>query len=164
MGEESPRRRGRDRGFRRFRRRLGLPHRQVDEQRDDDASQDEEGQGGDSRPAGAGQLTDKAEEEGAEDGGKLAGQAVKAEKLRIFSGRDEPAEDGAGQRLAPSLDEADEDGQQVEMKGRFHEVTQNNNNQINYQGSDRSEEHTSELQSRENLVCRLLLEKKTYTQ
>src|SRR5690606_39839921 len=29
---------------------------------------------------------------------------------------------------------------------------------VNY----RSEEHTSELQSRENLVCRLLLEKKTY--
>src|SRR5690606_41405253 len=27
----------------------------------------------------------------------------------------------------------------------------------------RSEEHTSELQSRENLVCRLLLEKKTMT-
>src|SRR5690606_40669833 len=27
----------------------------------------------------------------------------------------------------------------------------------------RSEEHTSELQSREKLVCRLLLEKKTYT-
>src|SRR5690606_41117238 len=27
-------------------------------------------------------------------------------------------------------------------------------------GSQRSEEHTSELQSRENLVCRLLLEKK----
>src|SRR5690606_41678352 len=28
------------------------------------------------------------------------------------------------------------------------------------QGRQRSEEHTSELQSRENLVCRLLLEKK----
>src|SRR5690606_41691097 len=28
---------------------------------------------------------------------------------------------------------------------------------------DRSEEHTSELQSRENLVCRLLLEKKNAT-
>src|SRR5690606_41569141 len=28
------------------------------------------------------------------------------------------------------------------------------------QNFDRSEEHTSELQSRENLVCRLLLEKK----
>src|SRR5436309_11929534 len=27
-------------------------------------------------------------------------------------------------------------------------------------GTNRSEEHTSELQSRENLVCRLLLEKK----
>src|SRR5690606_42064440 len=27
-------------------------------------------------------------------------------------------------------------------------------------GEERSEEHTSELQSRENLVCRLLLEKK----
>src|SRR5690606_40799112 len=29
--------------------------------------------------------------------------------------------------------------------------------------ADRSEEHTSELQSRENLVCRLLLEKKKRT-
>src|SRR5690606_40844345 len=28
--------------------------------------------------------------------------------------------------------------------------------------TDRSEEHTSELQSRENLVCRLLLEKKKF--
>src|SRR2546427_7110544 len=28
---------------------------------------------------------------------------------------------------------------------------------------DRSEEHTSELQSQSNLVCRLLLEKKTHT-
>src|SRR3712207_6895124 len=31
-------------------------------------------------------------------------------------------------------------------------------------GADRSEEHTSELQSRQYLVCRLLLEKKTPTQ
>src|SRR5690606_11284426 len=31
------------------------------------------------------------------------------------------------------------------------------------QASGRSEEHTSELQSRENLVCRLLLEKKKQT-
>src|SRR2546429_4559841 len=30
-------------------------------------------------------------------------------------------------------------------------------------GDQRSEEHTSELQSRLHLVCRLLLEKKTYT-
>src|SRR5690606_40745992 len=31
-------------------------------------------------------------------------------------------------------------------------------------GQGRSEEHTSELQSRENLVCRLLLEKKNKTE
>src|SRR5690606_41404567 len=31
-----------------------------------------------------------------------------------------------------------------------------------YFRNERSEEHTSELQSRENLVCRLLLEKKKY--
>src|SRR2546427_13307556 len=31
-------------------------------------------------------------------------------------------------------------------------------------GSPRSEEHTSELQSQSNLVCRLLLEKKKYNQ
>src|SRR5690554_5991724 len=107
MGEESPRRRGRGREFCRFRRRLGLPFLQVDEQQDDDACQEEEGQGGDARPAGAGQLSDEAEKEGAEDSGEFACKAVKAEKLRIFSGRDEMAEDGAGQSLAASLDEAD---------------------------------------------------------
>src|SRR5690606_40418707 len=39
-----------------------------------------------------------------------------------------------------------------------HEYFQKNG--FNYMHSPRSEEHTSELQSRENLVCRLLLEKK----
>src|SRR5690606_41565967 len=33
-----------------------------------------------------------------------------------------------------------------------------------HRGPSRSEEHTSELQSRENLVCRLLLEKKKHKQ
>src|SRR5207302_9306864 len=33
-------------------------------------------------------------------------------------------------------------------------------NPVEVKRQDRSEEHTSELQSRENLVCRLLLEKK----
>src|SRR5690606_24700552 len=33
-----------------------------------------------------------------------------------------------------------------------------------FAGTSRSEEHTSELQSRENLVCRLLLEKKKHEQ
>src|SRR3712207_7908738 len=35
---------------------------------------------------------------------------------------------------------------------------------IDYRLTDRSEEHTSELQSRQYLVCRLLLEKKNQTQ
>src|SRR5690606_39514382 len=34
---------------------------------------------------------------------------------------------------------------------------------VTLKGDERSEEHTSELQSRENLVCRLLLEKKKKT-
>src|SRR5690606_15504237 len=38
------------------------------------------------------------------------------------------------------------------------------NNQISFGKDGRSEEHTSELQSRENLVCRLLLEKKKKNQ
>src|SRR5690606_40447257 len=38
----------------------------------------------------------------------------------------------------------------------------NSANFLNRSGAWRSEEHTSELQSRENLVCRLLLEKKKY--
>src|SRR3712207_3075778 len=36
-------------------------------------------------------------------------------------------------------------------------------NRFDYDGDYRSEEHTSELQSRQYLVCRLLLEKKKYT-
>src|SRR5690606_40980138 len=41
--------------------------------------------------------------------------------------------------------------------GEFQENEGENQSASN---NDRSEEHTSELQSRENLVCRLLLEKK----
>src|SRR5690606_42077852 len=41
-----------------------------------------------------------------------------------------------------------------EASGRYVEVVDPKS------GDTRSEEHTSELQSRENLVCRLLLEKK----
>src|SRR5690625_5442499 len=39
-------------------------------------------------------------------------------------------------------------------------VFQSNNNVVDHQVVNRSEEHTSELQSRGHLVCRLLLEKK----
>src|SRR5690606_39378896 len=43
----------------------------------------------------------------------------------------------------------------------FQGITENPNDPV-YNDQERSEEHTSELQSRENLVCRLLLEKKNY--
>src|SRR2546430_7911614 len=47
----------------------------------------------------------------------------------------------------------------VEINGRTHRV------ELAREGQTfRSEEHTSELQSQSNLVCRLLLEKKKYTQ
>src|SRR5690606_39761753 len=49
-------------------------------------------------------------------------------------------------------------------KGRYHSVTREFTPDEGVDVPDdyqqRSEEHTSELQSRENLVCRLLLEKK----
>src|SRR5690606_41713654 len=41
-----------------------------------------------------------------------------------------------------------------------HQIVVRDLEAIHGQPWDRSEEHTSELQSRENLVCRLLLEKK----
>src|SRR5690349_23076152 len=40
------------------------------------------------------------------------------------------------------------------------DISNNRNAKIRGAGSNRSEEHTSELQSRRDLVCRLLLEKK----
>src|SRR5207302_10246013 len=42
----------------------------------------------------------------------------------------------------------------------WHESWRTRANEVYERLDDRSEEHTSELQSRENLVCRLLLEKK----
>src|SRR5436309_10466695 len=58
----------------------------------------------------------------------------------------------------------------TETSGMSGDTTQNfyapfsvdpgNGDRLLYGATHRSEEHTSELQSRENLVCRLLLEKK----
>src|SRR2546421_1552081 len=47
---------------------------------------------------------------------------------------------------------------EVEVRGVLHELRLRRR-----QSGDRSEEHTSELQSRSDLVCRLLLEKKKMT-
>src|SRR5690606_41833360 len=51
---------------------------------------------------------------------------------------------------------ADDTPLALERRSRYHQAV----NLVSDQALDRrSEEHTSELQSRENLVCRLLLEK-----
>src|SRR2546427_2108447 len=60
--------------------------------------------------------------------------------------------------LAAFLDQGDEQvGQRQRLVAqRFHAAQR-------LHGRERSEEHTSELQSQSNLVCRLLLEKKKET-
>src|SRR5690606_41973274 len=50
------------------------------------------------------------------------------------------------------------------VHGSVFQVTDSGIGNLYGPESTRSEEHTSELQSRENLVCRLLLEKKKKTQ
>src|SRR5690606_42106416 len=54
--------------------------------------------------------------------------------------------------------------EQLVLVGRFfysfHVFVRQAEMMADFVDQDRSEEHTSELQSRENLVCRLLLEKK----
>src|SRR5688572_32374587 len=59
-----------------------------------------------------------------------------------------------------------QDGHKADGDGFFDWVLNFSQNQPRLDGTDtflftRSEEHTSELQSQSNLVCRLLLEKKT---
>src|SRR5262249_59078992 len=49
------------------------------------------------------------------------------------------------------------------QRGWFHQFADNVGSTCTYLGELRSEEHTSELQSLTNLVCRLLLEKKKRT-
>src|SRR5690606_41339769 len=66
------------------------------------------------------------------------------------------------QNVADFLDKAQRNLQrQVILETKILEVSLTNEFQAGIRWTDlRSEEHTSELQSRENLVCRLLLEKK----
>src|SRR5256886_2493946 len=71
--------------------------------------------------------------------------------------------DGAGERDVNRLEDTPLDGEQM---GREDEVTCES--ALPREGGPqlrevRSEEHTSELQSQSNLVCRLLLEKKNHT-
>src|SRR5690606_41919986 len=65
--------------------------------------------------------------------------------------------EGGGEVFAVSLLALEEEvGERIRMlSGKLHGVAEAR--------AQRSEEHTSELQSREKLVCRLLLEKKNTT-
>src|SRR5690606_41802842 len=76
--------------------------------------------------------------------------------------REEPADVG---RAAEAVDRvhrplADRGPEPVAVVGRQPGGHESTVGAAHHPDSGRSEEHTSELQSRENLVCRLLLEKK----
>src|SRR6266511_593020 len=70
-------------------------------------------------------------------------ESLKAEVVEVYAVRGGTTDPVTQRMVKQLLDE-------VEVGGIDYVITQNL----------RSEEHTSELQSRENLVCRLLLEKK----
>src|SRR2546430_5045059 len=62
---------------------------------------------------------------------------------------DHPQEEARGARVESAVERA------LELGLRYREVVR-----LEVERAQRSEEHTSELQSQSNLVCRLLLEKK----
>src|SRR5690606_40136684 len=73
-----------------------------------------------------------------------------------------PEHAGAGRPAASAVLPAQPDADQRPDLGATRRRIRNRERTLRHRGAARrrSEEHTSELQSRENLVCRLLLEKK----
>src|SRR5690606_40158692 len=78
---------------------------------------------------------------------------------RVTAGREAAAEALAGRVSAELAALAMPDAQLV-VEVEQTELGAHGRDRVASAASSRSEEHTSELQSRENLVCRLLLEKK----
>src|SRR5437867_8156778 len=74
-------------------------------------------------------------------------------------GRKTAGEEGRADRCSPGMGRSDagRDGRSDEVLEGEQEMSQKI---TSYPGHERSEEHTSELQSPYDLVCRLLLEKK----
>src|SRR5690606_41664438 len=70
------------------------------------------------------------------------------------------AELGAGQVVVDRGGQADHGDVETREVGTFLQQGEDRFIGVPAADNQRSEEHTSELQSRENLVCRLLLEKK----
>src|SRR5437870_10707964 len=77
--------------------------------------------------------------------------------LPIFLRAEAVPERDVRQRVAVSVDERLVDRVRAEL------VRQRRRQRVDVEDQNRSEEHTSELQSRGHLVCRLLLEKKKKT-
>src|SRR5690625_6426300 len=73
---------------------------------------------------------------------------------------------GKAEKLNDQYERSPEDSTKTERHYRRrwqHDKTVRTTHGVNCTGSCRSEEHTSELQSRGHLVCRLLLEQKKST-
>src|SRR5256886_9463087 len=72
---------------------------------------------------------------------------------------------GAGKEVTSSSDEVEDKLERERFGQKYQEmhrlVREPDGTTVLYIGAERSEEHTSELQSQSNLVCRLLLEKNT---
>src|SRR5690606_40902511 len=113
-------------------------------------------------PSRAGRLRARLHELGAvrgeqacEDGWRIQVELAEAEARRLAAGPE-------GHALAPLLPTPENQRSHFFGAGIAWNAPGNNSSGKGprQRGSGRSEEHTSELQSRENLVCRLLLEKK----
>src|SRR3712207_7783768 len=67
---------------------------------------------------------------------------------------------GFGQAVAPAEDRQADAVVEAALRLRSEGAAEERHERADLAGRPRSEEHTSELQSRQYLVCRLLLEKK----
>src|SRR5256886_13257953 len=92
------------------------------------------------------------------DRGPLGGQLLNTELVEDYPG----FESVLGSELALKMgDHARKFGVDVRDFEPVHEIVVDGNTKaVRMESGERSEEHTSELQSQSNLVCRLLLEKK----
>src|SRR5690606_39815561 len=81
-----------------------------------------------------------------------------ATRMRAAASGDSPRWVPRGDRIAAGP--AGGEGTAAVAGGLWRRGLRGRGAHVHLPGAARSEEHTSELQSRENLVCRLLLEKK----
>src|SRR2546430_10586148 len=78
----------------------------------------------------------------------------------LFRSNERRRAGSCGLPIGNEMKVVDDDDQEVPV-GELGEIVLRGENILKGYFKNRSEEHTSELQSQSNLVCRLLLEKKT---